>query len=830
MAVLGIMGWYGLNAVKEELKKNLSSQLQVTLSSNITALKFWIKDRQQDVEVLAAEPGVRKNILNLLEQTRDEYVSAERLKQSDELIWLRENLGAACRKYGFIGFVLLDPTGYQVGALLEEPVGKRSLAESTDFFYRSMQGDTVVSLPFPGEVVLPDIHGVWRSGWPTMFVSTPIRELDGEVAGVLSFRLRPETEFTQMLEISRWGKTGETYAFNNQGVLITGTRFNDQLKRVGLLTDRAGIHSILNVEARNPGGNLVKGHRPTLPRKRQPFTEMAASALRGERGVNVDGYNDYRGVPVIGAWTWLPDYHFGITTEIHVAEAFATLHAMSRGFLMIFGLLVLASGTAFLMRRRQIGLSRERNIAQEKVRENAIRMDAVMNSVVDGIITIDENGSIETFNRSAESLFGYSKSEVLGKNVKLLMPEPWHNRHDGYINHYVKTGRAKIIGVGREVTGLRKDGKTFPMELAISEVLLEGRRLFTGIVRNISERKQTEQELNRAKIEAESANRSKSTFLVNMSHEIRSPMNAILGFSQILMNDPALNPHQIQSVETIKKSGENLLELINDILDLSKIEAGRMEIILTHFDLNCLVQNLSSLFKLEIQKKNLKWNLQGLPDSPVQIHGDETKLRQVLTNLVGNAVKFTESGEVGLKVTAETNHRFRFEVFDTGPGILPDAQKFIFEPFRQEEQGARRGGTGLGLAICRQHVALMGGKLSLESEPGTGSRFFFTVPLPPAGEANENQPNPYESSHPPRQEENETNGLNAAHFNIPHALLSRLKAGAEVNNITELERSLKELCQMGQDGRALERHLKEHIDNYQIEKVLEILGRIEHAP
>lgn len=265
MAVLGIMGWYGLNAVKEELKKNLSSQLQVTLSSNITALKFWIKDRQQDVEVLAAEPGVRKNILNLLEQTRDEYVSAERLKQSDELIWLRENLGAACRKYGFIGFVLLDPTGYQVGALLEEPVGKRSLAESTDFFYRSMQGDTVVSLPFPGEVVLPDIHGVWRSGWPTMFVSTPIRELDGEVAGVLSFRLRPETEFTQMLEISRWGKTGETYAFNNQGVLITGTRFNDQLKRVGLLTDRAGIHSILNVEARNPGGTWLRDIGPPFP-------------------------------------------------------------------------------------------------------------------------------------------------------------------------------------------------------------------------------------------------------------------------------------------------------------------------------------------------------------------------------------------------------------------------------------------------------------------------------------------------------------------------------------------------------------------------------------
>lgn len=203
--LLASIGWFGLSAVEKEMKRNLSAQLQATLSANVEALKIWIEDKKIDAQVLASQPETQEKILSLIELAKNEDLKSEFLLGTPELIWLREHLGAACKKYGFIGFVLLDSTGLQVGAILDEPVGKRQLIERSDFFYRSLQGDTVVSHPFIGEVDLPDIHGVWRKNWSTMFASTPIHNPAGKIVGVLAFRIRPKIDFSRMLEISRWG-------------------------------------------------------------------------------------------------------------------------------------------------------------------------------------------------------------------------------------------------------------------------------------------------------------------------------------------------------------------------------------------------------------------------------------------------------------------------------------------------------------------------------------------------------------------------------------------------------------------------------------------------
>lgn len=251
----------------------------------------------------------------------------------------------------------------------------------------------------------------------------------------------------------------------------------------------------------------------------------------------------------------------------------------------------------------------------------------------------------------------------------------------------------------------------------------------------INERKRAESKLGKAIEAAEAANQAKSAFLANMSHEIRTPMNGILGFAQILQRDKGLDKTQLEQIQTIKNSGDHLLGIINDILDLSKIEAGKMDLNLETFDLNQLINGLSPLFQIKCEEKGLVWKMETPSGDPSFVEGDPSKIRQILINLIGNAVKFTDVGEVlfrgvPLPSTDVSKLSYRFEVIDTGPGMSSEQQSKIFDPFQQEDEGRKKGGTGLGLAITKKQIEMMGGELGVESALGKGSMFYFILDLP----------------------------------------------------------------------------------------------------
>ena len=378
--------------------------------------------------------------------------------------------------------------------------------------------------------------------------------------------------------------------------------------------------------------------------------------------------------------------------------------------------------TAFLVLRYRAS-SRSLDDREERLR-------ALVATAVDGVMIIDAAGTVQEYNPACARLFGYGADEVVGNNAKMLMPPPYQDEHDQYLLRYRATGVKRIIGVGREVEGRRKDGTSFPMELSVGEARAGGQQVFVGIVRDITARKSAEQALRLAKEQAEGANRAKSLFLANMSHEIRTPMNAVLGYTQLIEGDAELPQKYRRSLKAIRVAGNHLLGLIDDVLDLSKIEAGAMELNVRDFDLGDLTEDISEMFRMRCEQKGLAWRVEaGIGERAVR--GDDRKLRQVLINLLGNAVKFTDRGQIGLEIEQDGG-RYAFSVVDTGPGITAAARKRIFEPFQQAEEGGVKGGTGLGLAITKRQIELMGGTLTLDSAPGEGSRFSFTLELAPA--------------------------------------------------------------------------------------------------
>ncbi len=359
-------------------------------------------------------------------------------------------------------------------------------------------------------------------------------------------------------------------------------------------------------------------------------------------------------------------------------------------------------------------------------------LNEVLQSTIDAFITIDEKGIILSFNKSAERLFLIDSKEAIGSNVSTLMP-PYHaERHNQYIQSYLSTGKPSVIGIGREVTCQRSDKTTFPAELTIAEINVDGQRYFSGMIRDISEHKAYEKKLNEALDQATSATKAKSHFLANMSHELRTPLNSVIGMAEVI-SETKLNKDQEHYINILMKSGRNLLGIINDILDLSKIEANQLKLENIEFDLEELTQEVVELLTIKAHEKGIDLNFH-LDTSITGVYqGDPGRIKQVLINLINNAIKFTQKGEVNVWVKDShcATAPIEFTVEDTGIGISHDKIQQIFEDFNQLDSSVTRkfGGTGLGLSISRKLVQLMGGEINVSSQEKKGSLFKFTCKI-----------------------------------------------------------------------------------------------------
>lgn len=363
------------------------------------------------------------------------------------------------------------------------------------------------------------------------------------------------------------------------------------------------------------------------------------------------------------------------------------------------------------------------------------RLAGLLNSAPDGMVVCNVLGEIVMVNVRTEEMFGYAREELVGQKVEMLIPEYLRGKHPELREEFLEDPHVRDMGSGRELLAQRKDGTIFSTEISLSPFEAEEGVLISAAVRDITERKQAEEALRasrdaaeQAAYEADLANQAKSSFLANMSHEIRTPMNAILGFSEIL-SGMISEARQKEYLDSIRASGKSLLTLINDILDLSKVEAGKLELENVPVDIRNVFADVARMFAQKVQEKKLEFILEVDPQMPDVLVLDETRLRQILINLIGNAVKFTHEGYVKLRVQCEHMDAetvdLTLDVEDTGIGIPSDEQEAIFSAFTQRAGQSinEYGGTGLGLSITKQLVGAMGGQIVLSSQLDVGSIF-----------------------------------------------------------------------------------------------------------
>ena len=727
--ILVLVAFIVVNNADNKTKQTLSYNLTTLLTSTHNALTNWVDEELLALNKLSSNP----ELINMVEQLLLVDRTEQALSSSPVQGQIRQFFSEYNPSSNHAEFFIVAPDMRNLSAENTNQLATRHIINDyyPSVLSQAFTGKSKFVPPIPTEPL--SVNGD-NSGSTRLFFTTPINDLAGKPIALLVQAVDPSQQFAKLMRTGFIGKTGETYAFNQDGQLVSNVRFENQLKTLGLID--ADQPAMLTMRLGDPQKNLLDNGFTPQERANWPLTLMADSATRGFSSNNLTGYRDYRGVAVVGSWLWDENLNIGIAIEVDLAESIALLQIFKYTIfgIIVVSLLLLFGCTLFTLTlgtRATQALSRshaelECRVAERtsELRSNIERTRSIIDNASDGIIIADEHGHIESFSPSAEQMFGYQAADIIGQPLSTIMELPFHQ-----INP-----EARANGHVIEQLGLRADGSTFDIGISVSDFSFENNHVYTGAVRDITIRKEAERALEQAKNSAIEATKAKSNFLANMSHEIRTPMNAIIGMSYLALQTE-LSDKQRDYVNKIHSSADALLGIINEILDFSKIEAGKLTLEHAPFSLIETLDHVVEIIALKSQQKGLELLIDLAPELPTCLVGDSLRLGQILINLANNAIKFTDHGEIIIKVSAieqsEQSLTLQFSVSDTGIGMTAEQQQRLFKSFSQADTSTTRkyGGTGLGLTICKTLTEMMKGDIWVESEYQQGSTFSFTVQL-----------------------------------------------------------------------------------------------------
>lgn len=718
-----------IETIQDSVTSEYGASLNAVMDTSEAALLFWSEQRKSELLRLSENEIVQNITLKLNDTYNTQDLSSYTNYQQTAEAYLNSLNALLIHSE----YHLISPDGVY---LYSNRKGFNSQLSSISanypkLFADAMQGKASFVPPIKVKTGPDTFEAV------AFFVAPII--LEAKVIGVIASSHNPEDEISRIMALGRIGETGESYVVNADGYMVSRSRFRGTL--VGLDRLSSQQSEVLNLRVTSVM-NSTQG---------DALTAMASSVTQGKSAQNLAGYYDYRGIKVIGTWRWLPDLQLGIATEIDYAEANApfvkarntiiALVAVNIGIALSMAIIlfVMSSRTNQKLRRAANVLeekvatrTHDLNEANKQTKSEKVTLQSILDNIPDPIFCKDNEGRYVRINKSFAELTGYSQDFIVGKDDFAL-----YSKEDA--EFFVKDDD-KLLAAG--VTHIVERSTS---DVAGNEFLFETRKTLIhydsedqagilGISRDITDRKRFEEAMLNATRTAQEASNAKSEFLARMSHEIRTPMNGVLGMIDLLL-DSQLDSDQTHKLKVAKNSASSLLTVINDILDFSRVEAGKLELEAIDFNLSKQIETIAQTLAMRCDAKGVELIVDVTDVEQSMVIGDPIRLRQVMTNLISNAIKFTETGQIVVRAESTRMNditRVECSVEDTGIGIPDNSLVNLFDSFTQVDTSTTRvyGGSGLGLAICRRLINLMGGEINVQSVINEGSIFSFVIELP----------------------------------------------------------------------------------------------------